>query len=81
MYPMSEIIVSMSGVGQYSLDLSIVDSGVEDDSTEVWRAIFTDKEDGEKWEVYFEMGPDYEVWDLIDTAITAYRDTIDPVED
>lgn len=78
---MSEIIVSMSGVGQYSLDLSIVDSGVEDDSTEVWRAIFTDKEDGEKWEVYFEMGPDYEVWDLIDTAITAYRDTIDPVEE
>lgn len=73
--------MSMSGVGQYSLDLSIVDSGVEDDSTEVWRAIFTDKEDGEKWEVYFEMGPDYEVWDLIDTAITAYRDTIDPVED
>lgn len=73
--------MSMSGVGQYSLDLSIVDSGVEDDSTEVWRAIFTDKEDGEKWEVYFEMGPDYEVWDLIDTAITAYRDTIDPVEE
>lgn len=78
---MSEIIVSMSGVGQYSLDLSIVDSGLEEDSIEVWRAIFTDKEDGEKWEVYFEMGPDYEVWDLIDTAITAYRDTIDPVED
>jgi len=78
---MSEIIVSMSGAGQYSLDLSITDPGLDDDSIEVWRAVFTEKEHGEKWEVYFEMGPDYEVWDLIDTAITAYRDTIDPVED
>jgi uncharacterized protein YrzB (UPF0473 family) len=78
---MSEIIVSMSGIGQYSLDLSIADPGVEDNSVEVWRAIFTDKEDGEKWEVYFEMSPDYEVWDLIDEAITAYRDSLDPLEE
>jgi len=78
---MSEIIVSMSGIGQYSLDLSLTDPGLDDDSVEVWRAIFTDKEDHSSWEVYFEMGPDYEVWDLIDTAITAYRDSIDPVEE
>ncbi len=78
---MSEIIVSMSGIGQYSLDLSIADPGVEDNSVEVWRAIFTDKEDGDKWEVYFEMSPDYEVWDLIDEAITAYRDSLDPLEE
>ncbi len=79
---MSEIIVSMSGIGQYSLDLSLTDPGLgDDDSVEVWRAVFTDKEDRSSWEVYFEMGPDYEVWDLIDTAITAYRDSLDPVEE
>lgn len=78
---MSEIIVSMSGIGQYTLDLHIVDPGADDDSIEVWRAIFTDKEGGASWDVYFEMGPEYEIWDLIDEAITAYRDSIDPLED
>lgn len=73
---MSEILVSMSGAGQYTLDLSIVDPGIEDDTIEVWRAIFTDKEGDAQWEVYFEMGPDYEIWDLIDEAINAYRQEI-----
>lgn len=77
---MSEIIVSMSGYGSYSLDLSIADPGVDDDSIEVWRALFTDKDGDSHWEVYFEMSPDYEVWDLIDEAITAYRDTLDEVD-
>jgi hypothetical protein len=81
MYNMSEIIVSLSGIGQYTLDLDIIDSGTEEDSIEVWRAVFTDKEGGAEWEVYFEMGPDYEIWDLIDMAITAYRDSIDQPED
>ena len=40
-------------------------------------AVFTDIEGDSSWEVYFEMGPDYEAWDLIDEAITAYRDTIE----
>jgi len=77
---MSEIIVSLSGAGQYTLDLSIVDPGHDDDSVEVWRAIFTDTDGDAQWEVYFEMSPDYEIWDLIDEAITAYRDTIDVPE-
>jgi hypothetical protein len=78
---MSEIIVSMSGAGQYSLDLSITDPGLADDSVEVWRAVFTETEHGEKWEVYFEMNPDYEIWDLINEAIVVYRDSLDPVEE
>jgi hypothetical protein len=78
---MSEIIVSMSGAGQYSLDLSITDPGLADDSVEVWRAVFTEMEHGEKWEVYFEMNPDYEIWDLINEAIVVYRDSLDPVEE
>ena len=78
--PMSEILVSMSGLGSYTLDLSIVDGGEEPDSTEVWRAVFNDQEGGSHWEVYFEMTPDYEVWDLIDEAITAYRETIEEVD-
>jgi hypothetical protein len=78
---MSEIIVSMSGNGQYTLDLSITDPGLDDDSVEVWRAVFTEMEHGEKWEVFFEMNPDYEIWDLINEAIVVYRDSLDPVED
>ena len=75
---MSEIIVSMSGIGQYTLNLDIVDPGLDsDDNIEVWRAVFTDKEDHSSWEVYFEMGSDYEAWDLIDEAITAYRETLE----
>ena len=74
---MSEITVSMSGFGHYTLALSIVDAGQEEDTTEVWRAVFKDVEGDSSWEVYFEMGPDYEAWDLIDEAITAYRDTIE----
>lgn len=78
---MSEIIVSLSGAGQYSLDLSIVDPGAEDSDIEVWRAIFTDKEGYDAdWIVYFEMSPDYEVWDLIDEAISAYRETIEELD-
>jgi hypothetical protein len=78
---MSEIIVSMSGLGSYSVDLSITDPGLEDDTVEVWRAIFTDKEDHSNWEVYFEMSPDYEVWDLVNEAIYAYRETLDEVDE
>ena len=78
---MSEIIVSMSGLGSYSVDLSLSDPGVDNDTTEVWRAIFTDKEDNSNWEVYFEMSPDYEVWDLVNEAIYAYRETLDEVDE
>lgn len=80
MYCMSEILVSMSGSGTHTLDLSIVDPGLDDDSIEVWRAIFSEQEGDSHWEVYFEMSPDYEIWDLIDEAISAYRDTLDEVE-
>ena len=77
---MSEILVSLSGAGQYTLDLSIVDPAVDDDDIEVWRAIFTDKDGDAQWEVYFEMSPEYEIWDLIDEAITAYRDSIEQLD-
>lgn len=70
----------MSGFGQYSLELAIVDPGADADTVEVWRARFTDKEDNSSWEVYFEMEGDYEVWDLIDEAISVYRDTIDETD-
>lgn len=73
---MSEIVVSMSGLGSYTLDLSIVDAG----ETEVWHAVFNDKDGDAHWDVYFEMALDYEVWDLIDEAITAYRETIEEID-
>lgn len=77
---MSEIIVSMSGLGSYTLDLSLVDAGESDESVEVWRALFSDRDGDSHWEVYFEMTPDYEIWDLIDEAITAYRETIEELD-
>lgn len=77
---MSEILVSMSGAGTYSLDLSIVQPGDDEEDIEVWRAIFNDQEGDAHWEVYFEMGPDYEIWDLIDEAITTYRGTIEELD-
>mgnify|MGYP001126189480 CR=1 FL=1 len=78
---MSEITVAMSGVGTYTVNLDIVDPGTgPNDTTEVWKAVFSEKESGERWEVYFEMDPDYEVWDLINEAIVAYRDTLDEAE-
>lgn len=76
---MSEILVSMSGLGSYTLDLSLVDGGDDLLDTEVWRAVFNDQDGDSHWEVYFEMTPDYEVWDLIDEAITAYRETIEEI--
>lgn len=76
---MSEILVSMSGLGNYTLDLSLVDGGDDLLDTEVWRAVFNDQDGDSHWEVYFEMTPDYEVWDLIDEAITAYRETIEEI--
>jgi len=77
---MSEIVVNMSGAGQYRLDLNIADPGIEDDDIEVWRAIFTDQDGGASWEVYFEMGTDYEIWDLIDMAITSYRESVEELD-
>jgi hypothetical protein len=71
---MSEIIVSMSGLGQFSLRLDLVDAPLpgDPDQSEVWKALFDDGS-GDAWTVFFEVGPDYEVWDLIDEAIQVFR--------
>jgi hypothetical protein len=77
---MAELIVNISGAQSYKLDLSIYDSGVEGES-DVWKGVFTDTENGDSYEVYFEAeSEDLEIWDVIDLAITAYRDTIDVPE-
>lgn len=78
---MAELIVNTSGAQSYKLELSIYDPGV-DGETSVWAAVFTDRDTGDAYNVYFEVeSDDLEIWDLIDMAITAYRDTIDPVEE
>lgn len=78
--PMSELIVSVSGMGQYALELSLVDAGAEDETVEVWRGIFIEREGDSQWEVYFEMGSEYEIWDLVQMAIESYRASIDEVD-
>jgi hypothetical protein len=72
---MSEIIVSLSGLGQFTLSLDLVDQPEPSDldQSEVWRATFCDKQSDDCEVVYFEMGEDYEMWDLIDEAIQTYR--------
>lgn len=65
----------MSGVGQFTMTLDLIDQGEPDDLDwqEVWRATFCDEASADCEVVYFEMGPDYEAWDLIDVAIQTYR--------
>jgi len=67
---MSEIIVNISELGCYSLVLTIVDP---DPVEEVWQAVFCDKLTGDCTNVFFEGSPDFEVWDLVNQAIEAYK--------
>lgn len=72
---MSEIIINMSGLGQFNLSLDLVDPSNPDDldEVEVWRAEFSDYANGDCDVIYFEMGTDYEAWDLVDEAIQVFR--------
>lgn len=72
---MSEIIVNMSGLGQFTMSLDLIDPSSPDDldEVEVWRATFCDQANDDCDIIYFEMGTDYEAWDLIDEAIQCYR--------
>lgn len=65
----------MSGIGQFNLSLDLIDQPEPNaiEQVEVWRATFCDEASGDCEIVYFEMGTDYEVWDLIDEAIQTYR--------
>jgi uncharacterized protein YrzB (UPF0473 family) len=66
----------MSGIGQFTMTLDLIDQPEpnDPDQSEVWRATFCDETSGDCEVVYFEMGTDYEAWDLIDEAIQTYRD-------
>lgn len=77
---MSEIVVNMSGLGAFTMSLDLIDpSGPEDvDGIEVWRATFCDEQSEDCEIIYFEMGTDYEAWDLIDEAIQSYRNLVLP---
>jgi len=77
---MSEILINMSGYGQFRLALDLTDPA-QDDNTEVWRATFCDDSSDDCQVVYFEMGEDYEVWDLVNEAIETYRQEIITDED
>lgn len=72
---MSEISVNMSGLGTFTMNLDLVDPANPDDldQVEVWRATFCDNQNNDCEIVFFEMGEEYEAWDLIDFAIQAYR--------
>jgi len=74
---MSELIINISGTESYTLELSIYES-VEEDSVEVWQAVFTEVEHKDSHVVYFEMDSDeyVEVWDVVNMAIEAYRGSI-----
>ena len=74
---MSEIIVNMSGLGKFTMALDLIDPSSPDDldAVEVWRAAFCDAQTDDCEIVFFEMfNTDYEAWDLIDSAIQAYRE-------
>jgi len=77
---MSEILVSIKGSSQFTMTLDLIDPSNPDDldQVEVWRATFCDKDTNDCDIVFFEMGTDYEAWDLIDEAIRSYREQILP---
>jgi uncharacterized protein YrzB (UPF0473 family) len=79
---MSEIIVNMSGLGKFTMTLDLVDPSNPDDldEVEVWKATFCDEQSSDCDIVFFEMGLDYEAWDLIDEAIQTYRQQTLPDE-
>lgn len=72
---MSEITVSILGESKFTMTLDLVDSSTPDDldQVEVWRATFCDESNDDCDIVFFEMGEEYEAWDLIDEAIQTYR--------
>lgn len=71
---MADLIINVSGSGSYKVDLSLHDAS-EDDSIEVWCAVFTEIEHGDDSVVYFEVdtADNPEIWDLINLAIDAYK--------
>lgn len=75
---MSEITVSVLGGSKFKMTLDLVDPANPDelDQVEVWRASFCDEDTDDCDIIFFEMGTDYEAWDLIDEAIRAYREEI-----
>ena len=79
---MSEIIVNLSGLGQFTMTLDLIDPSNPDDldQVEVWRATFCDDSNDDCDIIFFEMGTDYEAWDLIDEAIQTYRQEINDLD-
>ncbi len=77
---MSEITINISGPNKFTMSLDLIDPSNPDDldQVEVWRATFCDDASNDCDVVYFEMGIDYESWDLIEAAIETYRDEILP---
>ena len=77
---MSEITVSVLGASKFTMTLDLADPSNPDDldQVEVWRATFCDQDTDDCDIVFFEMGTDYEAWDLIDEAIRSYREEILP---
>lgn len=77
---MSEIIISVLGESKFTMTLDLSDPANPDDldQVEVWRATFCDEATDDCDIVFFEMGTDYEAWDLIDEAIRSYREQILP---
>lgn len=79
---MSEIIVNMQGIGKFTMTLDLIDPSNPDDldQVEVWRATFCDDANDDCDIIFFEMGTDYEAWDLIDEAIQTYRQEISDLD-
>ena len=77
---MSELLINISGAQSYKLELSIYDSS-EDGEDDVWLGVFTDTDTGDAYQVCFEANSEgVEVWDLINMAISTYRETFDDGE-
>lgn len=70
---MSEIIVNLSGYGNYSIKLDLCEPAPEGQTTDVWVATFCDSKTQDCELVYFEMDGEYEPWDIINEAIETYR--------
>jgi hypothetical protein len=80
MYLMSELLINISGAQSYRLELSIYDSS-EDGEDDVWLGVFTDTDTGDSYQVFFEANSEgLEAWDVIDMAISTYRETFDEDE-
>jgi hypothetical protein len=72
---MTSFIVNIEGHWLVRVDLDLFDPALFDDGVDVFRAIVTDQaSDALLADLYFECPVDYELWDIVNVFIDAFKD-------